>query len=65
MMITLLTLAILVGSLLMALGGLRMVLQDTYATLSAAAMRAHKSGELIPRASFAMLWLLIFALCYM
>ena len=64
-MMTLLTLAILGLSLFMAVGGLRMVVQDTYATLSAAALRAHKSGELIPRASFAMLWLLIFALCYM
>ena len=64
-MMTLLTFAILGASLFMVLGGLRMVAQDTYFALSAATLRAHKSGELIPRASFALLWVIIFALSYM
>ncbi|WP_425101668.1 hypothetical protein [Tropicibacter sp. S64] len=62
---TLLTLSILGLSTFLAIAGLRTVAQDTYHTLTHAAVRARQSGVLIPRLSFLLLWVLIFALSYM
>lgn len=63
-MTVLLTFAILGFSAFLILGGLRTVAQDTFQTLAEATHRARKSGELVPRVSFALLWALIFALSY-
>ncbi|MFZ7091604.1 hypothetical protein ACOYQJ_11095 [Primorskyibacter sp. 2E233] len=62
---TLLTFAILGVSVLLVICGLRTLAQDTYQTIALATERARKAGALIPRASFATLWLMIFALSYM
>ena len=65
MMMTLMTLAILCLSTFLALAGLRSVAHDTYHTLAHAAHRARQSGVLVPRVSFLLLWVMIFALSYM
>lgn len=63
-MTLLLTFAILGFSAFLILGGLRMVAQDTFQTLAEATQRARRTGDLVPRISFALLWALIFALSY-
>lgn len=45
--------------------GLRMIAQDTAQTLTVAAQRAYTSGQLAPRAAFALLWVMIFVLSYL
>lgn len=64
MMTTTLALLILFGSALLVLGHLRMVVQDTYSMVTNCAARARASGEMIPRAAFTLLWLLIFSLSF-
>ncbi|MBP0482278.1 hypothetical protein [Sagittula salina] len=65
MMTTTLALLILFGSALLVLGNLRVVVQDTLATISSCAVRARVSGQMIPRMAFALLWLLIFTLSFL
>ncbi len=65
MMTTTLALMILFGTMLLVLSNLRVVVTDTYRTLSVCALQARDSGQMIPRAAFVLLWMLIFALCYL
>lgn len=64
MLISLIALAVACASLLLILGGLRMVAQDTWETLRDIAVRAYRAGDLVSRTSFAMLWAMIFSLSY-
>jgi hypothetical protein len=64
MMITLLTFAILAGSVLLVVGNLRMVAADTVSALAGCVLRARRLNQLHNRLAFVALWLLLFALCY-
>jgi len=64
MMTTTLALVILFATALLVLSNLRVVVNDTYRTLTLCAVQARTSGQLIPRAAFVALWLLIFTICY-
>lgn len=52
-------------SVVLVAGGLRSIAQDTVQTLTVATAKARSSGTLISKASFAALWIMIFALSYM
>ena len=43
---------------------LRMVADDTWTSLRSGLGQAASNGRLVPNAAFALLWLLIFALCF-
>ena len=64
MMTSTLALLILFCSVLLVLSHLRVVVQDTYETIATCANRARANGQLIQRAAFALLWLLIFFMSF-
>jgi hypothetical protein len=65
MMTTILALLILFGTVLLVLGNLRVVAEDTFSALTTCAARARASGQLVQRSAFLALWLLIFVLSYL
>jgi hypothetical protein len=65
MMISILALATALASVLLMVGSLRMVAQDTYTALTDLAQQARAARNLRARLAFAALWVLIFALSYM
>lgn len=64
MTITMIAIAILALSTAFLLGNLRLVAQDTLATLQSTVAQARANGQVLPRLAFAALWALIFALSF-
>lgn len=62
MVTTILALATLIATVFLILGNLRMVARDTFDALTASALRAQADGQILPRAAFAVLWVMIFIL---
>ena len=64
MWMTFIALAVLAASLLLTLSNLRVVAQDTLATLVEVKNRAQHNGQVVPKLAFVGLWLMIFLLSF-
>ncbi len=65
MLFTALAIMIMFASALMILMNLRSIAQDTVDAILHATAGGRAADRVVPAAAFALLWLLIFALCYL
>ena len=64
MILSILAIAVLIGSTLLILGNLRMVMRDIYDVLLASVAGARFTNHMVANVAFVALWLMLFALSF-